>query len=140
MSIYTIECAVGEYHGIRLCVEADSYDDALKTAVAKACNEGESMWFNDNGPIFVRAAVEGKDVDPWDGVLSKRAIPSRFTEQRTTPIVTVRVERGIVQNVIVENGAAHVVVHDYDMNKTDRVERLPGQDETGRQYLVTDWS
>ena len=139
MTAWTVQCGYAAYYANTVTVEAETLDDALGKAIA-AGNEDASWKSLDNcGPTFVDAVAEGADTDPWRDHVSAIPVPERFTERgAVVPLITVIVVGGVVQDVTFENGAARVIVCDYDTEGADPAEL--DTDGNGDRYVRGDWS
>jgi hypothetical protein len=149
MTIYTVQCGYAAYYANTVEFEAESLETVLDRAIEKA-NENPHWRAPDHcGPTFVDAVAEGADADPWSAFSSVLPIPDRFTEQGEPPTVTVIMEGGIVQDVVVAGGQARVLVKDYDTEGLDpavydisprrSLRRSQGRrDENGDEFTLTD--
>jgi len=138
MKRWTVQCSFATYDAKIVVVDAETLDEALEKAVAKA-NESDGWFALDvSGNTFVDAAAEGDDVDPWKEFESSLPIPARFTERGEPPRVIVTVSGGVVQNVEIEGGTVRVEVRDYDTDGAD--DPNIQTDEDGDRFTLADWS
>lgn len=140
MTTYTVQCGYATYYANTVQVEADSLEAALEKAIERANDDPHWKALDHCGPTFVDAVAEGADADPWAGFASALPIPDRFTEQGEPPTVTVIMEGGLVQDVVVEGGTVHVLVKDYDTEGLDPEVHDIRRDENGDAYTLTDRS
>lgn len=140
MTLYTVQCGYVTYYDNTVHVEADSLDAALEKAIERANDDPHWKALDHCGPTFVDAVAEGADADPWAGFASALPIPDRFTEQGEPPTVTVIMEGGLVQDVVVEGGTVHVLVKDYDTEDLDPEVHDIRRDVNGDAYTLTDRS
>ena len=139
MTAWTAQCGYAAYYANTVTVEADTLDDALGKAIAAANEDASWKSLDHCGPTFVDAVAEGADTDPWRDHVSAIPVPERFTEQgAVVPLITVIVVGGVVQDVTFENGAARVIVCDYDTEGADPAEL--DTDGNGDRYVRGDWS
>ena len=138
MRRWTVQCSFAAYDAKIVVVNAETLDEALEKAIAKA-NESDGWFSLDvSGNTFVDAVAEGDDVDPWKEFESSLPIPARFTERGEPPRVIVTVSGGVVQNVEIEGGTVRVEVRDYDTNGAD--DPNIQTDEDGDRFMLADWS
>ncbi|HEV2561179.1 MAG TPA: hypothetical protein VGT78_03470 [Rhizomicrobium sp.] len=140
MKRWTVQCSFAAYDAKIVVVEAETLEEALEKAIAKA-NESDGWFALDvSGNTFVDAAAVGDDVDPWKEFESSLPIPARFTERGEPPRVIVSVSGGVVQNVEIEGGTVRVEIRDYDTDGADESNPNIQTDEDGDRFTLADWS
>ena len=140
MNFWTVQCSFASYDAKTVVVEAKTIEQALDRAIV-AADEGDGWSSLDVcGDTFVDAVAQGDDVDPWKDFASSLAVPSRFTERGESPLVTVTVSGGVVQDVCIEGGKARVHIHDYDTDGADSNDPNIQTDDAGDRYALADWS
>lgn len=132
---WTVQCGYAAYYANTVVVEAETLEAALERAIETA--NADPCWkaLDHCGDTFIDAVAKGADEDPWKDFGSAQPVPDRFCEHDAPPVVTVIVSGGMVQDVTVTGGRAHVVVHDYD---TDGDADLP-RDHDGKAFAPSDW-
>lgn len=139
MKTWTVHCSYRTYFDNSVVVEAQTLNEALEKAI-EAANEDPDWRSSDySGPTFIEAVAEGNNVDPRKGYGSVIPVPQRFTEQAEPPAVTVIVEGGVVQNVIIKDGPVRVQVRDYDTDGADPDDPRVRTDENGDRYELGEW-
>ena len=137
MTTWTVQCGYAAYYANTVVVDADTLDHALERAISAANDDPSWKSLDDCGPTFVCAVAQGADAEPWHGAASAIPVPECFSEGGAPPRITITVEGGAVQNVAIENGPAHVVVHDYDTDGADP--STLHTDANGDRYACVDW-
>ena len=140
MTRYTVQCGYAAYYANTVTVEAESLDAALATAIEQANDDACWKALDHCGETFVDAVAEGEGADPWDRFQSAIPIPDRFTEQGEPPSVTVVLEGGIVQDLMVAGGRVRVLVKDYDTEGADPEHHDIRRDPDGDHYVLSDWT
>jgi hypothetical protein len=140
MKRWTVQCSFAAYDAKTVVVEADTLEEALGKAIAEANDSDGWGALGICGDIFVDAAAEGDDADPWREFESSLPIPARFTERGEPPRVVVTVSGGVVQNVEIEDGTVRVEVRDYDTDGADKTDPNIQTDEDGARFALADWS
>jgi len=139
MNFWTVQCSFASYDAKTVVVEAKTIEQALDRAIV-AADEGDGWSSLDVcGDTFVDAVAQGDDVDPWKDFASSLAVPSRFTERGESPLVTVTVSGGVVQDVCIEGGKARVQVRDYDTDGANPSDLNIQTDAAGDHYTLADW-
>jgi hypothetical protein len=139
MTAWTVQCGYAAYYANTITVEAEALDHALDKAITAANEDASWKSLDHCGATFVDAVAEGADTDPWRDHVSAIPVPERFTERgAVVPLITVIVVGGVVQDVTFENGAARVIVCDYDTEGADPAEL--DTDGNGDRYVRGDWS
>jgi hypothetical protein len=138
MKRWTVQCSFAAYDANTVVVDADTLEEALGKAIAKA-NESDGWFAIDlSGNTFVDAAAVGDDADPWKEFESSLPIPARFTERGEPPRITIYVSGGVVQNVEIEGGTVRVEIRDYDTDGAD--DPNIQTDADGKHFTLADWS
>lgn len=140
MTTYTVQCGYAAYYANTVEADAECLEAALDRAIEKANDDPHWRALDHCGPTFIDAVAEGADADPWSGLASALAVPDRFTEEGEPPTVTVIMEGGIVQDVVVAGGRVRVLVKDYDTEGLDPAVYDIRRDENGDEYTLTDRS
>lgn len=140
MTAYTVQCGYAAYYANTVQVEAESLHAALERAIETANDDPLWRVLDHCGPTFVDAVAEGADADPWSGLASTLPVPDRFTEEGDPPTVTVVMDGGLIQDVVVAGGRARVLVKDYDTEGLDPAVYDIRRDENGDEYMLTDRS
>jgi len=125
MTAWTVQCGYAAYYANTVTVAADTFDDALTIAIDKANCEASWKSLDHCSPTFIDAVAEGADVDLWRDHVSALPVPERFTERgAAVPLITVIVERGVVQEVTFENGPERA---DQSGELTAALDGFPGE-------------
>ena len=138
MTIYTVQCGYAAYYANTVQVEAETLEAALQRAIETASDNPHWRALDHCGPTFVDAVAEGADADPWSGLASALPVPDCFTEEGEPPTVTVIMEGGIVQDVVVAGGRVRVLIKDYDTEGLDPAVYDIRRDENGDEHTLTD--
>ena len=140
MTTYTVQCGYAAYYANTVQVKADSLDAALEQAIETANDDSHWKALDHCSSTFIDAVAEGADADPWSAFSSVLPIPDRFTERGEPPTVTVIMEGGLVQDVVVVGGRVRVLVKDYDTEGLDPEVYDIRREENGDEYTLTDRS
>lgn len=140
MTRYTVQLAYAAYYARTEVVDANTLDEALKSAIAQANESSQWECVDDCGPTFVDAVAEGDDVDLWGDEVVQLPVLPEYSERGEGPRVIVIILGGVVQNVAVDGGYARVEVRDYDTDGADPGDPNIRTDVEGRRYAFSDWS
>jgi len=117
MTRYAVQCYLPYYDETVVLVEAGSREGACKAALEKACREGDWNRIDDPGEPFVVEIAENPDEhDLWQAVYDTpgASVPAQYSQSGPPICVTIIVESGCVQDVIVTGGAAEIIIDDRD--------------------------
>ena len=85
---WTLELGYVRYYGATVTVEAQTLEEAIPAAIRYADDHERWKDTDHASDAYCRAACHGADAHPWDGPISARSIPDRFTERGAPPVVT----------------------------------------------------
>lgn len=139
MPVFTVVCGFARYYTNTVETEADDLDQALQRAIEIAGQDDGWKAIDYTGPVFVDAAGEGADDDPWVDNASALPIPDRFTEFGEPPRVTVAVKDGIVGDVEIDGHPVRVIIKDYTSGGLRSGPGTRHRDDDGALYKLIVW-
>jgi len=138
MKSWTVQCGRAAYSAKTVIVEAETLDQAIKTAIEIANGDPDWEPLDECGATFIDAVGEGAKADPWQDVSSTIPVPDHFREGGEPALVTVTIVCGTVSHVAIENRKARVIIRDYDIEGVDFA--LLDTDGNGNRYRHSEWT